>query len=193
MPGGAFEASPEFDWDPIRTAEEIQRAGGETLEWLRRLALDPVPIDYRLVCAIHRHWFDTTFPAEAGERRMKDVLNRKNTAEPYESILPSVVQACGNFAWRLENCLPGSEDEQVAFLVAETNTLAVAVYDIHPFIDGNTRASWHLRNYALMAHRLRPLVDYTDRYEQAWWRSSPLAHEDLDYAVLEILAVEDRP
>lgn len=60
MPG-AFEASAEFDHDPLTTAEEI-----------------------------HRRWFDTTFPADAGRLRTQMILNRKGTAMEVDAILPAV-------------------------------------------------------------------------------------------------------
>jgi hypothetical protein len=78
----------------------------------------------------------------------------------------------------------------IEFIVAEANTLAVRVYDVHPFIDGNTRATWHLRNYLLILDGLRPLVDLTDigHYERAWWDATAERHDKLDQVVLTELA-----
>jgi len=74
--------------------------------------------------------------------------------------------------------------------VAEANTLAVRIYDVHPFIDGNTRATWHLRSYILMLDGLRPLVELDDieRYEHAWWNATDDDHSELDDVVLTELA-----
>ena len=68
--------------------------------------------------------------------------------------------------------------------------MAVRIYDIHPFLDGNTRATWHLRNYALMLDGLRPLVDLADidRYESVWWTATAEDHDELDEIVLTELA-----
>ena len=109
-------------------------------------------------------------------------------------MLPGIEAACGNWNWRRENTAPEDEAEFVEFAVAEANTLTVAVYDVHPFIDGNTRTTWHLRNYVLMLDGLRPLVDLQDMetYEDAWWTATPHDHEALDRAVLAELAAQDR-
>jgi hypothetical protein len=76
----------------------------------------------------------------------------------------------------------------------EANTLTIAVYDVHAYIDGNTRTTWHLRNYLLMLDGLRPLVDLLDQpaYEEAWWPSTPQDHAALDAIVLNELAAQDR-
>lgn len=52
--------------------------------------------------------------------------------------------------WRRENHRPIGELELIEFVVAEASALAVRIYGVHPFIDGNTRATWHLRNYVLI-------------------------------------------
>ncbi|MBA3866279.1 MAG: hypothetical protein H0X42_08025 [Solirubrobacterales bacterium] len=77
--------------------------------------------------------------------------------------------------------------------MTEANTLSVRIYDVHPFIDGNTRATWHLRNYLLMLDGLQPLVDLADldRYEGAWWNATSDEHADLDAVVLEELAKQE--
>lgn len=126
MPG-AFEASPEFDHDELRTAEEIQRCGAEVLAWLEALATSvrSRAVDSALVDDIHRRWFETTFPSDAGHHRRAMVLNRKATAVPYESILPAIANACENWAWRRENAAPVDSADFVAFVVAEANTLTV--------------------------------------------------------------------
>jgi hypothetical protein len=49
-----------------------------------------------------------------------------------------------NWNWRRERYRPTDDLDLIEFIVAEANTLAVRVYDIHPFLDGNTRATWHL-------------------------------------------------
>lgn len=99
-----------------------------------------------------------------------------------EAILPAVQNACDNWSWRRERYRPTDDLELVEFIVAEANTLAVRVYDVHPFIDGNTRATWHLRNYLLMLDGLRPLVDLAalDDYERAWWKATVEDHNELD-------------
>ena len=153
MPG-AFQVSYEEDFylDEFRTAQEIEECGQAVLRWLNVVATsdETRPMDIHLVREIHSRWFETTFPADAGRERTSMVLNRKGTASEFESIVPGVANACANWNWRRENIKPGSELEDIEFIVAEANTLAVAVYDVHPFVDGNTRTTWHLRNYALM-------------------------------------------
>lgn len=122
------------------------------------------------------------------------VLNRKGTSAAKEAILPAIDNACGNWTWRRQHVAPTEGPELVEFIVAEANTLAVAVYDTHPFIDGNTRTTWHLRNYTLMLDGLRPLTELVneDAHDQAWWAATPQDHEDLDRIVLDELAAHDR-
>lgn len=184
MPG-AFEASAEFDHDPLATAEEIQHSGENLLRLLEAVATSatPWPVDLKLVQEIHFRWFETTFPADAGQFRTQMVLNR--TAVEVEAILPAVQGACENWNWRRERYRPTNDLDQVEFIVAEANTLAVRVYDVHPFIDGNTRSTWHLRNYLLMLDGLRPLVDLEDfnLYERAWWNATADSHRELDQVV----------
>lgn len=191
MPG-AFDASAEFDHDPLATAEEIQHSGENVLRWLEAVATSetPWPVDLKLVREIHFRWFETTFPADAGQFRTQMVLNRKSTAVEVEAILPAIQSACENWNWRRQRYKPTNDLGMVEFIIAEANTLAVRVYDVHPFLDGNTRATWHLRNYLLMLDGLRPLVDLADinRYERAWWDSTAVAHDELDHVVLSELA-----
>jgi fido (protein-threonine AMPylation protein) len=193
---GAFEASAEFDHDPLATAEEIQHSGEDVLRWLEALATSetPRPVDLHLVREIHRRWFETTFPTEAGRDRTQMVLNRKGTAVEVDAILPAVVGACENWNWRRERFAPDDDAELVEFAVAEANALTIRVYDVHPFIDGNTRTTWHLRNYLLMLDGLRPLIDLGDqeRYEEAWWNATVDNHDGLDDVVLRELAAQDR-
>ncbi|HVX31814.1 MAG TPA: hypothetical protein VHA80_01640 [Solirubrobacterales bacterium] len=101
MPG-AVEASAEFDHDALATVEEIQHSGENVLRWLEALAgsEDPWPVDLTLVREIHFRWFETTFPADAGQFRTQMVLNRKGTAVEVETILPAVQGASENWAWR---------------------------------------------------------------------------------------------
>lgn len=187
----AFDASAEFDHDPLATAEEIQRSGEDVLRWLEALATstDPRPVDVHLVRDIHRRWFETTFAADAGRDRTEMVLNRKGTAVEVDAILPAVHGACENWNWRREHNRPDDDAELVEFIVAEANTLTLRVYDVHPFVDGNTRTTWHLRNYLLMLDGLPPLTDLTDygRYENAWWHATAEEHAALDSAVLDEL------
>lgn len=194
MPG-AFDASAEFDYDPLPTAEEIQHSGQNVLRWLEAVATSEAPwsVDVRLVQEIHFRWFETTFPADAGHFRTQMVLNRKGSAVEVEAILPAVQSACENWAWRRERFRPVNDPELIKFVIAEANTLAVRVYDVHPFLDGNTRATWHLRNYLLMLDGLRPLIDLADvsDYETAWWNASAENHRQLDTAVLDELAREE--
>lgn len=194
MPG-AFDASAEFDHDPLPTAEEIQHSGQNVLRWLEAVATSeaPWPVDVGLVQEIHFRWFETTFPADAGRFRSQMVLNRKGGAVEVGAILPAVQSACENWTWRRERFRPPDDAELIQFIVAEANTLAVRVYDVHPFIDGNTRATWHLRNYLLMLDGLRPLIDLVDQtaYESAWWSATAEDHPRLDAAVLTELALQE--
>ena len=82
----------------------------------------------------------------------------------------------------------------IEFIVAEANTLAIRVYDVHPFIDGNTRATWHLRNYLLMLDGLQPLIDLAHplSYEKAWWSASFEDHAQVDAVVLGELTLQER-
>lgn len=191
MPG-AFEASAEFDHDPLATAEEIQQSGENVLRWLEAVATSetPWPVDIKLIQEIHFRWFETSFPPDAGQFRTQMVLNRKGTAVEVEAILPAVQGACENWNWRRERYRPTDDLNLVEFIVAEANTLAVRLYDVHPFIDGNTRATWHLRNYLLMLEGLPPLVDLSDidHYERAWWDATAESHKELDAVVLTNLA-----
>lgn len=185
MPG-AFEASPELHDDPFRTAEEIQQSGEELLRWLEQVATSnaPDPVDLALVNEIHRRWFETVFPADAGRTRSTAVVNRKGTAVAVEAVLPGVVDSCDNWNWRREHVAPPDDDPQsIAFAVSEANTLTVAVYDVHPYIDGNTRTTWHLRNYLLMLAGLRPLIDLQEEeaYESAWWSATAHDHAAFRY------------
>lgn len=194
MPG-AFDASAAFDYDPLPTAEEIQHSGQNVLRWLEALATSetPRPVDVRLVQEIHFRWFETTFPADAGRFRTQMVLNRKGSAVEVDAILPAVQSACENWTWRRERFRPSGDPELIEFIVTEANTLAVRVYDVHPFIDGNTRATWHLRNYLLMLDGLRPLIDLGELsvYEKAWWNATAEDHEHLDSIILSELARQE--
>ncbi len=185
---GAFDASAEFEEDPLVTADEIQACGARTLGVLEQVARSKElwTVDFKLIKEIHYRWFETTFPADAGEFRTEMVLNRKGTAVEVEAILPAIDGACGNWNWRRENQAPDDGAELIEFAVAEANTLTVRAYDVHPFIDGNTRAAWHLRNYLLMLDGLPPLDNLVDRdrYATAWWAATAEDHGDLDQAVL---------
>ena len=85
--------------------------------------------------------------------------------------------------------------EVFATVVSEANEIALHVYNIHPFIDGNTRTTFSLRNYLLQVEgydRLTVLED-ADRYAAAWWRGNPGDHDALDEVVaLELLAQDGR-
>jgi fido (protein-threonine AMPylation protein) len=185
---GAFDASAEFEENPLVTADEILASGGHALAVLEQVArsAEPWAVDFKLVKEIHFRWFETTFPADAGEFRTQMVLNRKGTAVEVEAILPAIDSACENWNWRREHRAPTDDPDLIHFAVTEANTLTVRAYDIHPFIDGNTRASWHLRNYLLMLDGLPPLDNLVDRerYESAWWAATAERHDDLDQAVL---------
>lgn len=191
MPG-AFDASAEFDYDSLATAEEIQHSGVSTLRWLEEVAVSesPLPVHHKLVEEIHFRWFETTFPADAGQFRNEMVLNRKGTAVEVDAILPAVQSACENWSWRRERFTPIDDMELIEFIAAEANALTVRVYDVHPFIDGNTRTTWHLRNYLLMLDGLKPLIELADvgGYEEAWWNASPENHDRLNEIVLVELA-----
>jgi len=195
---GAFDVSlePEFELDALRTSEEIQRCGAEVLKWLQSLASsdEPRDVDIALVREIHYRWFATTFPADAGRERTQMVLNRKGTAVPVEAIIPGIANACDNWNWRREHCRPEDPGDEVRFIIAEANCVTVSLYDVHPFIDGNTRTTWHVRNYALMLDGLEPLTELSDEaaYNAVWWPATPLEHQPLDDRLIEELANHDR-
>jgi hypothetical protein len=116
--GGAFDVSfeEEFELDPLRTAEEIHASGLDVLRWIEALATAdrPRPVDVNLVTEIHRRWFETTFPSDAGRIRSSLVVNRKGTAVPVEAILPAVVEACDTWSWRQEHAAPGDDARWLA-------------------------------------------------------------------------------
>jgi Fic family protein len=190
--GGAFHASELFDHDPHATAAEIQSCGADALAWAIELAdeLNPPPIDVHLIRSFHRRWFATTFPADCGRERLVIVANRKGTAVPPAAILPAVYNACDNWAYRFEEVvMAASGEDQIELLVSEANALAVRVYDIHPFLDGNTRTTYLLRNYALMLGGVGPVLNLHDdqAHIDAWMAATPLEHRALDDIVLEAL------
>jgi fido (protein-threonine AMPylation protein) len=115
---GAFDASARFDHDPLATAEEIQHSGEGALRWLEAVATadEPWPLDLKLVKEIHFRWFETTFPADAGQFRTEMVLNRKGSAVEVEAILPAVSGACENWSWRRERYRPADELELIGFI-----------------------------------------------------------------------------
>ena len=51
---------------------------------------------------------------------------------------------------------------------------------------GNTRTTWHLRNYLLMLDGHRPLIDLADEDadKSAWWSATAHDHEALDAIVI---------
>ena len=102
--------------------------------------------------------------------------------------------ACGNWNWRRENVAPRHDADLIRFAVSEANTLTVRIYDVHPYIDGNTRTTWHLRNYVLMLDGLRPLTDLRDEeaYSDTWWHATPHDHVALDDTIIAELAAQDR-
>lgn len=161
---GAFQASPEFDYDTLATAREIAERGQDVLSWLAAVAESDIPraVDIHLIFDIHRRWFTSTFPGDAGHPRTSMVLNRKGSAVEVPAIVPALMNACDNWAYRREHRVHEPAEDLVEAIVTEANTLTVAVYDTHPFLDGNTRTTWHLRNYALMLDGLRPLIDLAD-------------------------------
>lgn len=192
MPG-AFQASPEFDYDSLATAEEIGDRGQDVLRWLTDLAESDIPrtVDIHLIFDIHRRWFESTFPNDAGHPRTSMVLNRKGTAVEVPAIIPALVNACDNWSYRREHRSRDTGENLVELIVTEANTLTV---DIYPFLDGNTRTTWHLRNYLLMLDGLRPLIDLADEdtYKSAWWSATAHDHVALDAVVLNELSRQDR-
>ena len=109
------------------------------------------------------------------------VLNHKGTAVEVPAIIPALVNACDNWSYRREHRTHNSDEDLIELIVAEANTLTVDVYDTHPFLDGNTRTTWHLRNYLLMLDGLRPLIDLADEaaYKSAWWSATAHDHTSL--------------
>ena len=99
-----------------------------------------------------------------------------------------------NWSYRREHRTHHSDEDLVELIVAEANTLTVDVYDTHPFLDGNTRTTWHLRNYLLMLDGLRPLIDLADEdaYKSAWWSATAHDHPALDAIVINELSHQDR-
>lgn len=145
---------------------------------------------------VHRRWFRTTFPNVAGYvRRQEEVRNRKATAWPARSVEGGVREACLDWEAATAAHRPESRIEGMLFSVQQANRVAVRVYDIHPFLDGNTRATWSLRNYALLRTGLGALAGLGDRrrYARAWWQAAPDDHAFLDEVVAEeLVAMETR-
>jgi hypothetical protein len=122
---------PEFDYDSLATAEEIGYRGQDVLRWLAALAESDIPraVDIHLIFDIHRRWFESTFPNDAGHPRTSMVLNRKGTAVEVPAIIPALVNACDNWSYRREHRSHDSDDELIELIVDEANTLTVDVYD----------------------------------------------------------------
>lgn len=188
--GSAFHES-KLVRTPEATAEEIQRCGRVELIRLYELARRPgVAVDRHLLCSIHRGWFSTTFPEQAGIVRSSMVLNRKGTALAPDALESAIDSACGNWTHRFEAA--GGDFGSLERAVSEANEAAIAIYDAHPFIDGNTRTTWHFRNFLLMVPGYSPLLDPIDwrRFEYAWWSATPADHAELDLVTLESLSAE---
>lgn len=193
--GGAFSASPLFDYSEELTAAEIRRAGWVCERWVDRhaISLENDEIAWPLIQSIHRMWFESTFPKDAGKQRGVMVVNRKGTAVPVGAIIDGVEAACGDWRWRQENLSPEDAIEQIEFSVAEANELVIRVYNIHPFLDGNTRATFSLRNLLLVRGGLYALQDVdVEPFLDAWWKAQPGNHERLDELVVEALFEQDR-
>jgi fido (protein-threonine AMPylation protein) len=175
---GAFEASPEFEYDELATAEEIEDRGQDVLRWLAQLAESEPPrkVDIHLLYEIHRRWFESTFPYDAGHPRASMVLNRKGTAAEPAAIVPALINACDNWAYRRERLVSSSDEDLVSFIIDNAHTLMVDVYDVHPFLG------------------LRPLIDLVDEvtYQSAWWSATAHDHEALDSVVIDELDRQDR-
>jgi Fic family protein len=191
---GAFSASPRFGHDEERTALEIRRAGWRCERWVDRNVTDFELKDIRwpLIQDIHRMWFKSTFPDQAGRQRTVMVTNRKGTAVPVDAIVDGVEAACGDWRWRQENLNPGESLDQIEFAVSEANELVIRVYDIHPFLDGNTRATFSLRNLLLVRAGLYAIQEVdVPAFMDAWWAATPGDHERLDDLVLSALIDQD--
>jgi Fic family protein len=192
--GGAFSASALFGYSEQATVAEIRRAGWICERWVDRNAinLETEEIAWPLIQGIHRMWFGSTFPDDAGKPRGVMVANRKGTAVPVGAIIDGVEAACGDWRWRQENLSPDDAIEQIEFTVAEANELVIRVYDIHPFLDGNTRATFSLRNLLLVRGGLYALQEVdVEPFLDAWWKAHPGSHERLDGLIVEALVEQD--
>ncbi len=173
------------------------RCGWQVELWLRRLAeREPVSVDTHLVSEIHERWFSTAFPNVAGYiRRQEEVENRKVTAWPARDVGVGVLNACADWETAVREYQAPDYFTGLVFYVSQANRLAVRIYDIHPFLDGNTRVTWSLRNYALLRCGLDALagLDDMERYNRAWWAATPSNHMFLDEVVAEeLVALEMR-
>lgn len=73
--------------------------------------------------------------------------------------------------------------------MTQANEATIAIYDAHPFIDGNTRTTWHFRNFLLLVSGYWPLRKPSNwnRYEDVWWTADRFDHRELDLVVVEEL------
>lgn len=123
-----------------------------------------------------------------------EVINRKQTAAPPAYIREFSHQAFRNYHERLDEARVGqaSDIDLDLVVIKAINELVVSVYDIHPFIDGNTRATYSLRDYLLETEGFDRLDYYSfrdeKRFMEAWWRATPQDHELLDAVLLEELS-----
>lgn len=194
MGGGAFVASPRFGYDERLTQEEILRSGWHAERWVDRHGVSSGPDDvhWGLICHLHSMWFQSTFPGHAGVQRGVIVANRKGTAVAPSAIVEACENSCADWRYRQEHYSPDDPVEQLEFAVAEANELSVRIYDIHPFIDGNTRTTFSLRNLLLVRAELYGLetADH-QKLADAWWNARPGDHGRLDELVLESLIEQD--
>jgi fido (protein-threonine AMPylation protein) len=90
-----------------------------------------------------------------------------------------------------------AQEPDPADLLAEAiyaaNDLAVRMYDIHPFIDGNTRATFSLRNFALMRTGSQSIIYIPNEaeFETAWMEARPSDHDWLDALTAEALIAQE--
>lgn len=147
-----------------------------------------------MVQQIHKGWFETTFPGEAGQLRYTVVIASRARVGPVGDLGPAVHRACDDYRYQMAGIGNTSRDELAFQEIEIVNKLVATIYDVHPFIDGNTRTSFSLRDYALQAlgHPSLGDVHTNARYMQAWGGSRPLDHGFLDEVTFEVLADVER-
>lgn len=191
LTGSAFDASHEFETDPRLTQVALRDSMARAHEgFMREARSQPVELSVGVVAAVHRAIFSEAFPKHAGRFRSVDVLSRRGEVARWQNVPVLVGQVVTGFGDAVDLATlrtgnPGSAGTTVHC----ANLLAVRLHHIHPFIDGNTRACWTLRNIVLVSGGLPPLTELRDelRHDQAWWAAQPHDCDLLDDAVIEEL------
>lgn len=192
---GAFTASYVYDASPERTAAALELAGQRAVprayEAARR---DDFHLGPGFLTTIHREWFHDAFPAEAGRFRKVEVYSRRPSPAPAGEVAAHVAQVFEGADEALRAVTDASRPELTAQDAAQVvhiaTLLTVQVHHVHPFIDGNTRACWTLRNAVFVRAGLPPLgrLAKEGRHRSAWDAAMPYDTDQLVAVTLDELA-----